>query len=258
MIIHYGPDYDRSITAANDGSSERTLYRRNFLTKYKQSGDVLDLGCSSGSFLGSLKGSAWSLYGVEMSQEIAELAEARTGAKVFVGDVLDAPFESNAFDAITCFHVFEHMDHPREVLQQVSDWLKPGGVFVSFMPNIDSAGAKIFGSYWYALELPRHPYHYSPSSLRYLAHAVGLEEVSIATHHELFLENSIRYLGDELFRRMHMPRTPLAKAEKPGIPFRIIRKAFRLTLRPVLEAIASTAGDGESLHAVFRKPAVTR
>ena len=76
-----------------------------------------------------------------------------------------APFQPNTFDAITCFDVLEHMHHPREVLVKVREWLKPGGVFYTFLPNIDSAESRIFRSYWCGLELPRHLYHFSPSSL---------------------------------------------------------------------------------------------
>jgi 2-polyprenyl-3-methyl-5-hydroxy-6-metoxy-1,4-benzoquinol methylase len=253
MGHHYGPDYDRSVAQANAGSMKRESFRRNFLTTHKQRGTVLDLGCSSGSFLNSLKGPDWILYGIEMSPNIAKIATERTGANIFVGDVLEAPFAPNTFDAITCFHVLEHMYYPREILAKISGWLKPGGVFVSFMPNIDSAGARIFGSYWYALELPRHLYHFSPKSLRILAQSVGLEEVSVITDREVFIEASTRYILDDTLRKIGINRAPLARAKRPGIPFRLVRKAFRMTALPLLNSLASFAGDGESIHAVFRK-----
>ena len=253
MGYHYGSDYDKSVAQANAGSTKRELFRRRILTKYKQRGAVLDLGCSSGSFLNSLKGSDWALYGVEMSPTIAQIARERTGADIFVGDVLDAPFGANTLDAVTCFHVLEHMYSPREILAKISEWLKPGGVFVSFMPNIDSAGARIFRSYWYALELPRHLYHFSPKSLRILAQSVGLEEISVVTDREVFIEASTRYILDDTFRKIGINRTPLARAKQPGIPFRVVRKVFRISLLPVLNSLASLAGDGESIHAIFRK-----
>lgn len=252
MGAHYGADYDRSVSAAGEDLS-RWRDRRETLLQYKSGGAILDLGCSSGAFLQSLKGTSWQLYGIEMSAEVARKAEANCGAQVFVGDILDAPFAPGTFDAITCFHVFEHIYQPREVLAKVSEWLKPGGIFYTLMPNIDSAGARIFKSYWYALELPRHLYHFSPKSLKAVANSVGLEEVSVTTGREVFIEASTRYLLDEACRRFGVSRTPLAKALPPGIPFRVVRKAFRLTILPVLNIMASKAGDGESIHAVFQK-----
>lgn len=252
MGYHYGPDYDRAIAGAGE-DPEHWRGRRDTLLRYQPGGAILDLGCSSGGFLAALKSPSWKLYGIEMSDAVARKAEAKCGAQVFVGDILDAPFAPGSFDAITCFHVFEHLYQPREVLAKVAEWLKPGGVFYTMMPNIDSAGGHIFGSYWYALELPRHLYHFSPASLRKMAASVGLEEVSLTTHREVFIETSTRYLLDEAFRRAGIKRRPLAQATPLSLPWRVVRKAFRLTVLPVLNGVASFAGDGESIHVVLRK-----
>jgi SAM-dependent methyltransferase len=188
-----------------------------------------------------------------MSDVVAKQAEVNCGAHVFVGEILDAPFRPASFDVITCFHVFEHLYQPREVLAKVAEWLKPGGIFYTMMPNIDSAGAHIFRSYWYALELPRHLYFFSPESLRKAASSVGLEELSLTTNREIFIEASVRYMLDAGFRRLGIPRVPLSQAKDASIPWKVLRKMFRLTTLPILTAVASFAGDGESIHAIFRK-----
>lgn len=252
MGNHYGEDYDRAIAGGGE-DPDHWKGKRDVVLRHKSGGAVLDLGCSSGGFLDSLKGPSWKLYGIEMSEPVAQKARARCGAEVFVGDILDAPFAPGSFDAITCFHVFEHLYQPQEVLANVSKWLKPGGIFYAIMPNIDSAGAKIFGTYWYALELPRHLYHFSPKSLRNVAGAVGLNPLSITTDREVFIEPSTRYILDDALQQFGVSRTPMAKAKRPGVPFRAVRKAFRLTLLPVLNGLASLAGDGESIHAVLQK-----
>jgi 2-polyprenyl-3-methyl-5-hydroxy-6-metoxy-1,4-benzoquinol methylase len=252
MGEHYGEDYDRSVAAAGE-EPDRWSGRWEALARYRSGGSLLDLGCSSGGFLAGLKSLPWSLYGIEMSEVVAKRARAKSGAEVFVGDILDAPFSRESFDVVTCFHVFEHLYHPRAVLAKVREWLKPNGIFFVMVPNIDSAGCRIFKSYWYALELPRHLSLFSPRSLRFLAESLGFQEVSITTDREVFIEASTRYMLDEAFHKVGIDRTPLARAPRPGIPFRVVRKAFRLTVLPVLNGLASLAGDGESIHAVFRK-----
>jgi 2-polyprenyl-3-methyl-5-hydroxy-6-metoxy-1,4-benzoquinol methylase len=250
---HYGIDYDRSVAAAGD-SPERWKGRVEEIAQYKSGGCLLDLGCSSGGFLKAMKNPSWRLHGIEMSHAVASKAESVAGAQVFVGDILDAPYAQATFDVITCFHVFEHVYDPSAVLRRVAEWLKPGGIFYVMVPNIDSAGCRIFGSYWYALELPRHLYHFSPKSLGFIANSAGLVQVSLTANREVFAENSVRYLLDAMLLKAGILRTPLARTKAPGVPFRLIRKAFRLAVLPVLNGMARFAGDGESIHAVFRKP----
>src|SRR5262249_48153287 len=154
----------------------------------------------------------------------------RSGAAVFAGEVLAAPFPNASFDVITAFHVLEHLHRPDEVFAKVADWLTPGGIFYLMVPNIVSAGARLFGSYWYALELPRHLFHSSPAALRRLAAAAGLRELSLTTHRELFVEASARYLIDEGFHQCGIDRVPLAAAEPPTLMWRVIRKSLRTTI----------------------------
>ncbi|HEX4310728.1 MAG TPA: class I SAM-dependent methyltransferase [Acidobacteriaceae bacterium] len=252
MGEHYGSDYDRTIAAASQ-APDHWIPRRTELSRLKSGGSILDLGCGAGGFLSTMKGPDWKLYGIEMSEGAASMARERCGAEVFVGDVLDAKFPPASFDAITAFNVMEHVYEPREVLARVAEWLKPDGVFYAMMPNIDSAGAHIFRSYWYALELPRHLYHFSPATFKAVAQSAGLQEVSVTAHRELYFEFSFRYVIDNLLSKIGITRTPLARAKEPGLLFKIVRKAFRLTFLPLFTAAASLVGDGETITAVLTR-----
>ena len=253
MYLHYTEAYDRLISASGEGSPVRWRDRNAALAPNKQSGALLDLGCSSGAFLQTLRGKDWDLYGIEMSAESAQKAEASTGAKVFVGKILDAPFPPASFDVITCFDVLEHLYEPRRVMARVSEWLKPGGIFYVLVPNIDSAEGRVFRSYWHGLELPRHLFHYSPASLKFLAKGAGLTEVSLETRRNPAVGTGLRYVRDDLFRAVGLHPTPIAYCGEVSLPWKAARKVMRSTLLPALLAIAPLAGGGESIHAVFRK-----
>jgi SAM-dependent methyltransferase len=254
MHLHYTAAYDRLISASGDDSPARWGFRKKALAPYKQSGALLDLGCSSGSFLESLKGDGWKLNGIEMSTECAKVAEAKTGAQVFVGHILDADFPRESFDAITCFDVLEHLYEPRRVMARVGEWLKPGGIFYVLVPNIDSAEARAFGSYWHGLELPRHLFHYSLAALKFLAESAGLNVVSLETRRNPAVGTSLRYVWDDAFAAIGIRRTPVAYRSEPGLAWRAGRKLVRMTALRAALAMAPLIGGGESIHAIFRKP----
>ncbi len=253
MHLHYTEAYHKLISAGGENSPHRWRARKAALAPHKRSGALLDMGCSSGAFLESLKGESWQLYGIEMSAEGAKTAEAKSGAHVFVGDVLEAPFPPESFDVITCFDVLEHVYEPRRVMIKVEEWLKPGGIFYVLVPNIDSAEARVFGSYWHGLELPRHLFHYSPTSLRNLAKTAGLSEISLVTRRNPAVGTSLRYAWDNVFQAVGIRRTPTAYLGAPRLPGRVARKLMRMTVLRVLLALAPLAGGGESIHAVFGK-----
>jgi SAM-dependent methyltransferase len=253
MSLHYTAAYDRLISRAGEDSRVRWAGRVQTVKTMKKSGTILDLGCSSGAFLDLLGSNDWNLYGIEMSRDSAKRAEMKTGARVFIGDILDAAFPPESFDVITCFDVLEHLYEPRQVLTRIAEWLKPGGIFYVLVPNIDSAEGRVFGTYWHGLEAPRHLFHYCPKSLRCLAEAAGLTTVSLHTRRNAAVGTSLRYLGDDLLRRVGISRTPIAYRNQPGHAWRAARKIVRVTALRLLLAVAPLAGTGESIHAIFRK-----
>jgi SAM-dependent methyltransferase len=253
MHLHYTDAYHKLISASGQNAPHRWRARKAALVPHKQSGALLDLGCSSGAFLQSLKDERWSLYGIEMSAETAKTAKARSGAQVFVGDVSEAPFAPESFDVITCFDVLEHVYDPRQVMSKVGEWLKPKGIFYVLVPNIDSAEARVFGSYWQGLELPRHLFHFSPASLKFLAVSVGLQEVSVETHRNLTVGTSLRYVWDDAFHAVGIRRTPVAYRSEAGFAWRAGRKLIRMSVLRALPAMGPLVGEGESIHAIFRK-----
>ena len=254
MGIHYDEDYHRAIVAGGETSPpSRWRTHRDLISRYKQVGAILDIGCSSGGFLGTMKGPSWKLYGIDMESSTAEKARAATGAEVFVGDAVEAPFPPESFDVITAFDLLEHVYQPREFLAKALEWLKPGGIFFTMLPNIDSWESRIFGSYWYGLELPRHLFHFSPKSLRHVMTALGFQEVILSTPPITYVERSVGYVYSEALQKVGFSPVSAAKATPRSFPWRALRKAMQLTLVEPAGQLASIAGAGPSIAAIFRK-----
>jgi SAM-dependent methyltransferase len=254
MGYYYGPEYHRAVSHAGETSPKSRWGRQlQVIETYHAGGCILDIGCSSGGFLAYLKKGPWKLYGIEASLPTAERARALTGATVFAGDVLKANFPPNSFDVITCSDVLEHLYEPRAVVQNVRSWLKPGGIFYVFVPNITSWEARTFRSYWYGLDLPRHLQHFSAKSLAGLARSVGLRQARLVTPAGCYLEQSTAMLVDDLLRKAGMRTKAMDLNAQPGLAWRIVRKGLRLTVEALYSRVAASCGAAPSLQAVFQK-----
>jgi 2-polyprenyl-3-methyl-5-hydroxy-6-metoxy-1,4-benzoquinol methylase len=259
MSFHYGEDYHDAIVKSGESSAAvRWGQPRELISKFKQGGNILDIGCSSGGFLSTLNTANWKLHGIEIAPETAEKARLATGAEIFTGEATRAPFEPNSFDVITSFDVLEHVYDPSRFLGKVLEWLKPGGIYYVALPNIDSWESHWFGSYWYGLELPRHLFHFSPKSLAFVTKALGFEQEFIITPRTCYVERSVNYVGAMLYGKLGFHPTPQAKAQPRSFAWRAIRKALRLSIILPFGQVASWAGAGGSMQAVFRKPASSR
>jgi SAM-dependent methyltransferase len=253
MPFHYDRGYHSTIETAGETALERRWGRqRRMILSFKTEGTLLDIGCSSGAFLRAMNGPDWQLHGVENSAEEADKARTWSGAAIFSGDPLEAPYRPDTFDVITCFHTLEHIYKPCELLRQMRTWLKQGGILYVIVPNIDSWEATLFGSYWYGLELPRHLFHFSPSSLERAARAARLKAIRIETA-DSFAEHSFHYLIEALAGRFGVRFAPLAMGRPARFPVKVVRKLFRVSAELAFRRTADAAGRGASIEGVFRK-----
>jgi len=160
-------------------------------------GKILDIGAGTGSFLASMKALGWDPYGVDISSEAVKRARG-LGVKMFQGRVQDASFPDRFFDVITLRALLEHVHHPVETLQEVHRILGDRGIVYIVVPNISGLNFWLFGRYWYALEVPRHLYAYSPSVIKHLAKKAGFEVLSMRFRSStLGLRASLQYWYDD-------------------------------------------------------------
>jgi SAM-dependent methyltransferase len=138
--------------------------RSSFLSKHlKTDARVLDIGCGNGRFLQYLGArSNFELHGIEREGNSALRASHIAGIRLLVGSLKQDTYPSNHFDAITLFHVFEHLDNPAETLQIIQKIMKPGGVLIMSFPNINSWQARCFKGDWLHLDPPRHLFYFNP------------------------------------------------------------------------------------------------
>ena len=137
-------------------------------------GKILDVGCGVGDTLMVLKELGWETFGIDIDEATVAIAKKRGVDHVRVGAYQTiAKYPDNFFDAIRLYHVIEHLDDPMRCLRLIRRKLKTGGQLIIGTPNVESVMARIFGTYWYNLDVPRHLVLFSPKTLLDFAEKAG-------------------------------------------------------------------------------------
>lgn len=129
-------------------------------------GKLLDYGCGTGHFLAAAQAASWKVAGLEPNARAREEASHRLGQPI--GQEGLAAFEPGSFDAITLWHVLEHVHTLNETLAQLTALLKPDGVMLIAVPNVESLDAQHYRELWAAYDVPRHLYHFAPKTMAQL------------------------------------------------------------------------------------------
>ena len=90
--------------------------------------DVLDVACGTGVlFPDYLKRGAASVTGIDMSQEMANIAASKfPEVQVICGDVEDTAFDKQ-FDVVMVYNAFPHFPDPEKLIETLATHTKPGG-----------------------------------------------------------------------------------------------------------------------------------
>jgi len=100
-----------------------------------QGGRVLDLGCGAGIPVArDLAARGHAVTGVDGSARQIRLARKNVADATFIeADMCEVEFEPESFDAVGAFYAITHIhpDKQPSLISRISEWLKPGGVFVA-------------------------------------------------------------------------------------------------------------------------------
>lgn len=160
----------------DSGTLKEKLYKflQNFNLKYKRKilfdfigkdKKVLDYGCGAGEFVKYIENDFETL-GFEPSISARKYASEKV-LKTKIINSLDF-IQDGTLDAITLWHVFEHIENQEEMVQEFYAKLKEEGLLIIAVPNPTSYDALIYKEFWAAYDVPRHIYHFSKSGMENL------------------------------------------------------------------------------------------
>ncbi|MGD0342886.1 MAG: class I SAM-dependent methyltransferase, partial [Bacteroidales bacterium] len=169
-----------------------SIYRiaREFMLKRKRNmvckatglknGNILDIGSGTGHFLSVMQNSGWKAKGIEINDKAREFSVSEFRLEVLPPAGIGS-LPSDSFDAITLWHVLEHLQDPFIYASEIGRLLKPGGACLIALPNCSSYDARHYKEFWAAYDVPRHLWHFTPETFSLFAEKNGLSIRSIRT-----------------------------------------------------------------------------
>ena len=166
------------------------LYRfvRNFSLNQKKklveketglkNGSLLDVGSGTGHFASAMKKADWKVTGLEPDEGARDVASKEHSIELLPSGELFNLSEKR-FNAITLWHVLEHVHDVKKYMQTFKKLLADTGRLFIAVPNYKSYDAEKYKEYWAAYDVPRHLYHFTPQTMQWLMKECGLTIVDV-------------------------------------------------------------------------------
>jgi SAM-dependent methyltransferase len=174
-------------------------------------GVLVDVGCGKGTFLETLRQRGFArVHGVDVDPRLVEIGRSGRGLSLAVGSAETIPHADGALDAVTSFHVLEHLDDVGSALREVARVLRPGGVFLVEVPDASKyAAERVFDFFWVGMK--EHVNHFTPTTLREVLGRHGLRVTSMRqTRQRIFGEFHYPSLSAVCSNDAAHPHTPEA------------------------------------------------
>ena len=159
---------------------KRTLRTKEQLVKKdtgRSAGRLLDIGAGTGAFCHHMKEAGWNITGLEPDEATRLKAVELYGMELGAAENLFG-LSPRSYDAVTLWHVLEHVHALHDYLEKIREILAPGGKAFVAVPNWTSYDASVYGKFWAAYDVPRHLYHFSPAAMHRLLNGHGFTLVA--------------------------------------------------------------------------------
>lgn len=186
---YISPAYTSHIKTATNSLDKLYLTIRTFTLEWKLSilektaapsseKQILDFGCGTGEFLKVAKRKGWNTIGIEPSPHARQHASSSI-SKDIKNSIQEVSNLKKKFDAITLWHVLEHVDDLNTTIEKLKNLLTESGKIYIAVPNPNSWDAHHYKQHWAAYDVPRHLWHFNTKSINDLLTKHQLTTVKI-------------------------------------------------------------------------------
>lgn len=172
---------------------ERIDKMKKYLNK---SDNLLEIGSSVGYFPRAVKKYVKDVCGIEYNTQEAEYAAKVKRIKTSNKALKDSEFNDVKFNHICLFQLLEHIPNPIAFLQELKEYLTPGGYIHIEIPNIMDPLVNLFDNkefrdFFY--QSP-HLYYFDPQTLESIINKTGLKIVFLQAFQQTSITNTLNWI----------------------------------------------------------------
>ncbi len=241
--------YEYSNSVPTEVTIEKIKKLVAFLMNQIHIKNVLDIACGNGIILCQFKKLGYNTYGTEYDSRLEEIGEKK-GFTMLPGGVLPSkPDGKTSFDLIIFTEIIEHINNPKEVINNIYNLLSSNGILYITTPNFDSLERKLLGNGWGMICYPEHISYYSPKTLHKLLTKSGFKKIHLYTEN-ISIFRIVEYMrNSKNEKNVHLnPEAISAKAQKL-----VSENIFAKAIKNLLNKLLNITKSGTSIVAVYRK-----
>jgi SAM-dependent methyltransferase len=141
---------------------------------------VLEVGTGLGDLSLLLSEKGWEVWGCDPAGDSASACREILGDRFVPTGLEQAALPEGSFEVVLLNFSLEHMERPRAAMARVGSLLRPGGMVLIRVPNIDAAMRGSIGA-GFQLQLPHHCSFFGPDSLGQLLESEGFVVKELVT-----------------------------------------------------------------------------
>lgn len=143
--------------------------RLDSIEKYKQKGEILEIGFGQPHTLFEAKKRGWKPFGIESDKGCIEILK-KNNIDGMIGTIF-ALTVNNQFSVVAMYSVLEHVLDPRAYLKKIHEILEPEGLLVLRLPDTESSGPPA--------SLIAHVYHFNAHTIMVFLRKNGFDPICI-------------------------------------------------------------------------------
>lgn len=237
---------DQNYLAPDQPGQPRVKYFQKLFRWYFRHlppGRALDVGCARGEFVREFARYGWTAHGLDAYHGFPADEQ-----RFFRAD-LAAFTTSERYDVVTMIHSFEHLADPIGALARVRELVRPAGMLLIVVPNVQGLWSRQVGRRWDMLNPEEHPFHYTPAALRNVLHRGGFSVTTERTYSAYSVPSPWQVALSE---RQFYERGFGAYQPVRSLVFRVNR-----WLRPLVNRVVDWRNDGAEIHILSTASVVT-